>query len=64
MLRSLSGVTVNGNAVPISTGAEAVSAIDTGTTLIGGPSVDVRAIYAAIGGSPSTHNAGFYTFRM
>ena len=65
MLRSLSGITVNGNAVSITTGSSAESAIDTGTTLIGGPSNDVAAIYAAIpGSSPSTKSSGFYAFRV
>lgn len=48
----------------ISTGSNAVSAIDTGTTLIGGPTADVAAFYAAIPNSAaSTHSAGFFTFR-
>jgi cathepsin D len=61
-LLSLTGVTVNGKTVQISTGDQAISAIDTGTTLIGGPQADVLAIYTAIGGAPSKVNSGFYTF--
>jgi len=43
-----------------------LAAIDTGSTLIGGPSAAVSAIYAQIPGSqPLTGNlAGFYGFRM
>ena len=50
--------------VPITT-SSAISAIDTGTTLIGGPSTDVKNIWAAVpGSSPLTgNNLGFYGFR-
>ena len=43
----------------------ALSAIDTGTTLIGGPTVDVAAFYSAIPGSTNLGNddPGFYAFR-
>jgi cathepsin D len=62
-LLPLTSVTVNGSSVSITSGESALSAIDTGTTLIGGPTADVAAIYAAIPGSaPSTKSAGFYTF--
>lgn len=59
------GVTVNGKSVTIPTGNSAISAIDTGTTLIGGPSAGVRAIYAAIPGSQALTGQmqGFYAFR-
>ena len=66
MFRSqlLSGLTVNGAAVPLST-TNALSAIDTGTTLIGGPHADVVSLYNAIPGSISLGNAdpGFFAFR-
>jgi len=62
-LLTLSGLTANGNTVTISTGSNAVSAIDTGTTLIGGPTADVAAFYAAIPNSAaSTRSGGFFTF--
>ena len=60
------GVTVQGKNVQIATGSSALSAIDTGTTLIGGPTADVQSIWAAVpGSSPLSGNmAGFYGFRM
>ncbi|KAH9484944.1 Pepsin A [Psilocybe cubensis] len=62
-LQSLSAVTVNGKSVSITAGDSAISAIDTGTTLIGGPSADVAAIWAAVpGSSPSLENPGFFGF--
>jgi len=57
-------VTVGGKSVGISTGSAALSAIDTGTTLIGGPSDDVAAIWAAVPGSAQSRtNQGFFTYR-
>lgn len=58
-------VTVQGNNIAIATGNSAVAAIDTGTTLIGGPSVDVRSIWAAVQGSQPMDGdmQGFYSFR-
>lgn len=59
----LQAVTVQGKNVAISKGDAALSAIDTGTTLIGGPSADVNAIWAAVPGArPVTNMAGFFTF--
>jgi len=65
-LLSMSAVTVQGKSVSISTGNAALSAIDTGTTAIGGPSKDVAAIWAAVpGSSPVTDPTlpkGFFQF--
>jgi len=61
-LLTLSSLTVNGVAVTLSTNT--LSAIDTGTTLIGGPHADVVALYNAIPNSFSlgSTNPGFYAF--
>ncbi|GLB45046.1 putative peptidase A1 family protein [Lyophyllum shimeji] len=62
-LLSLSAVTVQGRNVPISTGPASLAAIDTGTTLIGGPTNDVKAIWAAVPGSQSVASMpGFFSF--
>lgn len=62
-LLSLTKVTVQGKTVAITTGDSAISAIDTGTTLIGGPSKDVAAIYNAIPGSQAVpQSGGLYAF--
>lgn len=61
----ITAVTVSGKNVNLPSG-ESVAAIDTGTTLIGGPSDAVADIYAQIPGSQqlSGNLAGFYGFRM
>jgi len=60
----LTGVTVQGNSVKITSGNSAISAIDTGTTLIGGPTADVQNIWAQVPGSTAMagNMAGFYEF--
>lgn len=49
----------------IASGNSAMSAIDTGTTLIGGPTTDVQNIWAQVPGSTAMggNMAGFYGFR-
>jgi cathepsin D len=56
-------MTVQGNNVKIATGN---AAIDTGTTLIGGPSADVKNIWAAVPNSQPMGGLmeGFYSFRV
>ncbi|KAI1795502.1 acid protease [Ganoderma leucocontextum] len=60
----LSGATVQGKSVSVPTGSAAASAIDTGTTLIGGPSGAVTAIYNAIDGAQPLGGQlqGFWAF--
>ncbi|PCH35995.1 acid protease [Wolfiporia cocos MD-104 SS10] len=60
----VSSVTVQGKSVSIPTGSSAQAAIDTGTTLIGGPSEAVKNVYAAIPGSQALSGQynGFYAF--
>ncbi|KAJ7176805.1 aspartic peptidase A1 [Mycena filopes] len=55
---SMSAVTVQGKSVQISSGNAALSAIDTGTTAIGGPTDDVQAIWAAVPGSSAVQERG------
>lgn len=60
----MTSMTVQGNSVTLPTGTESYSAIDTGTTLIGGPSSAISAIFAQIPGSaPGTGNfEGYFTY--
>jgi len=61
-LLPLSSLTVNGAAITLST-ANALSAIDTGTTLIGAPHEDVVSLYSSIPGSQiSSIQGGYYAF--
>ena len=59
------GLTVNGNSVNLTSGSASYAAIDTGTTLVGGPNDAIAALYAQIPGSQalSGDNAGYYTYR-
>ncbi|KAJ6498541.1 acid protease [Mycena vitilis] len=64
-LLSLSAATVQGKSVAITTGNSAISAIDTGTTALGGPTKDVSAIWAAVPGAsavPDQGGQGFFQF--
>lgn len=65
MLISLLALTVQGSAATIGTGSEAYAAIDTGTTLVGGPAADIAAVYALIPESEvGTGNyEGYYLYR-
>ncbi|KAK0225389.1 aspartyl protease [Armillaria fumosa] len=60
----VSALTVQGKSVALTTsGTTALSAIDTGTTLIGGPSDDVAAIWAQVSGAQQARGQqGLYTF--
>ncbi|KAH9006684.1 acid protease [Lactarius hengduanensis] len=62
-LQTVTGVTVNGKSVSLPSGDLAVAAIDTGTTLIGGPTAAVNAIWAAVPGAVAGDNlAGSFAF--
>ncbi|EIN11477.1 acid protease [Punctularia strigosozonata HHB-11173 SS5] len=63
-LLETSKITVGGSSISIQTGSNALAAIDTGTTLIGGPTNDVANFWAAVDGSQALtgNNAGFYAF--
>jgi len=62
-LLQLTSLTAGGSAIPITTGNGALSAIDTGTTLIGGPTSDVSAFWSAVPGSQRVSGMqGFFSF--
>ena len=64
-LQAVSSLSVNGQSTSITTGDSAIAAIDTGTTLIGGPTSDVAAFWNAVPGSGEVQNQpGFFAFRM
>lgn len=63
-LLPLTSLTVQGTSIPLPTGTASYSAIDTGTTLVGGPPAIISQIFAQIPGSqPGTGNLqGYYTY--
>ncbi|KAJ7879486.1 aspartic peptidase A1 [Mycena olivaceomarginata] len=62
-LLGVSEVTVQGTPLKIATGNDALAAIDTGTTLIGGPTTDVENLWAQIKGSAKIPSMpGFFQF--
>lgn len=55
---------MQGKGVAVTGGASALAAIDTGTTLIGGPTNDVQAIWNAVPGARAIASMpGFFSFR-
>lgn len=59
----LGGITVNGRSASI--GSNPLAAIDTGTTLVGGPASSISAFYSQISGSRSANSVGmpgYYLF--
>ncbi len=58
-------ITVQGQTLSLSENSQSFAAIDTGTTLVGGPDSLVQQLYSAIPGSaPGTGNyEGYYTYR-
>jgi cathepsin D len=63
-LTPVPAITVQGKSVPVTAGASALATFNTASGLIGGPTTDVSAIWAAVPGAiRSTTDAGFYEFR-
>ncbi|KAF8972676.1 aspartic peptidase A1 [Flammula alnicola] len=60
----ITSMTVQGNSVSLPSGQDSYAAIDTGTTLVGGPSTYISQIFAQIpGSSPGTGNfQNYYTY--
>jgi cathepsin D len=58
-------ITVQGSSITVPSGSSSFAAIDTGTTLVGGPSNVIAEIYAQIPGSQagSGNFEGYYTYR-
>ncbi|KAI0630626.1 acid protease [Trametes polyzona] len=62
-IQQLSGLTVNGNSVSLPSGSGAYAAIDTGTTLVGGPQDAISALYAQIPGAAAlSGNDGYWSY--
>ncbi|KAI0084915.1 aspartic peptidase domain-containing protein [Irpex rosettiformis] len=62
-LLPVTAVTVNGKSISLGSADSSLAAIDTGTTLVGGPSNEVSAIWAAVPNSqPVTSMQGFFAF--
>jgi cathepsin D len=62
---AIKNLTVNSNSVTVPSGQSSYAAIDTGTTLIGGPADQVASVYAQIPNSVAgTGNyEGYYLYR-
>jgi cathepsin D len=63
-INRLQALSVQGSSISIPSGSSSYSAIDTGTTLVGGPSSVIQNIFAQIPGSqPGTGNwQGYWTY--
>lgn len=63
-LLAMTSMTVQGKSITLPSGSSAYAAIDTGTTLVGGPSSAIQNIFAQIPGSaPGTGSwDGYYTY--
>ncbi|OSX63849.1 hypothetical protein POSPLADRAFT_1054482 [Postia placenta MAD-698-R-SB12] len=63
-IQQLSAITVQGNSVTLPSGSSSYAAIDTGTTLVGGPQSVISEIYAQIPGSAAGTGdlEGYYTY--
>lgn len=56
---------VNGQSVSLPSGSSSYAAIDTGTTLVGGPAEYIAQLFAQIPGSAAEQGnfEGYYTYR-
>lgn len=65
LLNRVVALTVQGSSVSLPSGSASYAAIDTGTTLVGGPSTVIQNIYAKIPGSQrGTGNwQGYWIYR-
>jgi hypothetical protein len=65
LISSLSAMNVNGQSVSLPSGSPSYAAIDTGTTLVGGPSAYIAQLFAQIPGSAAASGTfeGYYTYR-
>ncbi|KZT07400.1 aspartic peptidase A1 [Laetiporus sulphureus 93-53] len=63
-LQEITSMTVQGNTIDLESGSSSYAAIDTGTTLVGGPSAAIAAIYEQIEGSAAGAGSlsGYYTY--
>ncbi|KAH9829970.1 aspartic peptidase domain-containing protein [Rhodofomes roseus] len=63
-IQQITQLTVNGASVSVGSGSSAYAAIDTGTTLIGGPAAVISAIYAKVPGATAGTGqlAGYWTY--
>ncbi|KAI5124252.1 hypothetical protein M0805_005101 [Coniferiporia weirii] len=63
-IQEISQLTVQGNSVALTSGSSSYAAIDTGTTLVGGPANVIAEIFAQIPGSqPGSGNyEGYYSY--
>ncbi|RDX49105.1 acid protease [Lentinus brumalis] len=65
-IQELAGLTVNGQSLSLDAGSASYAAIDTDTTLVGGPADSISALYAQIPSSKvlTGDDAGYYKFTL
>lgn len=63
-IQEMTSLSIQGNSLPLASGSASYAAIDTGTTLIGGPASVITSIYSQIEGSrPGTGDyEGYYLY--
>lgn len=62
---AMTGLSVGSTSVDLGSGSETYAAIDTGTTLVGGPTEQISALFAGIEGSQAGTGSyeGYYLYR-